>query len=301
MSVAVSHMSTDRSWRMPAVILVAAALASTAPLTVLLIGPLVLGVPHVVGDLRVLWLGRPGGFGGQAAWLTATALLAMTVLRGATMADGVPRLQYELLCGLAAVAVAAWAGATTPRRRAAMVLPLLVAAWSCWRFPRECVLALAHGHNAVALVLWIVWNRSRSESLGVAGTYVLSAAWVVFVSDASVVGAVLGGLDGTQMHRELAPSLSVDLADAVVRSFAFAQLVHYGIWSWNLPGGTRWELRSHLGKTALGACVFVALAVPLLGSIAPAETRQAYLQAVLAHGWLELAVAAYLLAKGARP
>lgn len=298
MSVAAAHASSDRSWQMPAVILVAAVLASTAPLAVLLIGPLVLGVPHIVGDLRVLWLGRPGGFGGKAAWLTAAGLLGMTLLRIATLADGVPRLPYELLCGMGAVAAAAWSGAHSLRRRLVCAAPILVAAWLCWRFPRESVVTLAHGHNAVALVLWIAWNPSRSESLRVAALYVLGAAWVVFASNTSLVGTELGGLEGARMLGELAPKLSGDFADAVVRSFAFAQLVHYGIWSWNLPGGARWDLRAHLGSTALWLCVVVALAVPMLGAVAPAETRQAYLQLVLAHGWLELAVAAFLLAKG---
>jgi hypothetical protein len=59
-------------------------------------------------------------------------------------------------------------------------------------------------------------------------------------------------------------------------------------------------VRAQLGGLGFGACVILILVVPLLGIFAPAETRSTYLQVALAHGWLELTVGAYLLAKGVR-
>ncbi len=300
MSSARVDVAPDRAWRMPIVILAAAGLASTAPLLVLLAGPILFGVPHVLGDVRVLWLARPGGFGGRAAWLAAAALLAMTCLRVTNLFDGAPRLQLELLCGIAAIAIAATSGARTMRRRVAWALSLALAAWVSWLHPRACILALAHGHNVIALVVWLAWRPLRAGSIRVVALYGLGAAFVALATTGSIRGESVGGLDGARILSELAPQLTGELADAVVRSFAFAQLVHYGIWAWDLPGGTRWDVRAQLGGLGFGACVILILVVPLLGIFAPAETRSTYLQVALAHGWLELTVGAYLLAKGVR-
>ena len=47
--------------------------------------------------------------------------------------------------------------------------------------------------------------------------------------------------------------------------------------------------------------VWTALALPLAGLLAPTVARASYLSMVLFHGWLELAVAAHLIALSRAP
>ena len=284
--------------RLPLVMLAAAALAGLAPLWALLVGPIVFGVPHVIGDVRSLWLRRPGGFGGPVATRVACALFAMTSLRAASMCGAAIPLEAELVCGVLAVALAALGGARDHRARIGWILGI-TALGSCAAFAaRETLLVLAHAHNLVALALWLAWTPRARQARGVALVYALGLLAVLWLSDASVQGRTIESFEGTRIAGELAPGLTPGLADALVRSFAFAQLVHYGIWSWQLPGQSRASLREDLGSVGLVACALLCIAVPACGLWAPVETRSTYLQLAIAHGWIELSVVAFLLARG---
>ncbi|MBM3987445.1 MAG: hypothetical protein FJ294_05765 [Planctomycetes bacterium] len=289
----------ERAWnaRLPLAIAVAALLAAVAPLGALLIGPIVFGVPHVIGDMRALWLRKPGGFGGATAACVALALLAMTLLRIVLLTGAPIPIEAELACGIAAVACAAIGGARGRRSRLYWALGVAVLGGLALLAARETLLLLAHAHNLVALLLWLAWSPSRGSRRGVLLFYIVGAACVAAASNASVGREALGAFDGARLVRELAPGLENPLGDALVRSFAFAQLVHYGIWSWQLPGGSRTTLRQDFGLRGLWLCALVCIAVPICGWFAPVETRSTYLQIAIAHGWIELSVIAYLLAR----
>src|SRR5689334_14076366 len=57
-----------------AVVVTAFATTMLAPLWMLALGPLVLGVPHVVADLRYVWV-RPGYAERRALWIAAVPAL----------------------------------------------------------------------------------------------------------------------------------------------------------------------------------------------------------------------------------
>lgn len=296
MNATVADRSLDL--RLPLAIAVATLIASVSPVWALLVGPILFGVPHVIGDVRVLLLSQPGGFEGRVAMRVGFALLAMTGLRVALLCGIRVPIEAEISCGVAAVGLAAWGGARDRRTRQAWALGVSFLGGCALLAARETLLVLAHAHNLVALLLWLAWSRDRSASRAVIVCYVLGALCVACVSSASVFGRELGAFEGSRLVRELAPGLDAPLGDALVRCFAFAQLVHYGIWSWQLPGGARTALRMELGALGLVVCVLACIAVPLCGVWAPVETRSTYLQLAIAHGWIELSVIAYLLARG---
>lgn len=284
--------------RLPLAIVGAAMLAAFVPLWALLVGPILFGVPHVIGDVRVLWLARPSGFGGRVALAVALALVSMTALRFATLCGLSLPIEAELACGLAAVAIAAIGGARNGTTRVAWAFGIGALGGLALASARESLLVLAHAHNLVAISLWCVWQRERRAAAVVALVYAVGAAVVVGMADSEASTDVIGSFEGARLARELAPGFSSSTADALLRSFAFAQLVHYGIWSWQLPGGAQRPLRDEIGKFGIALCTVACIAVPLCGLWAPVATRATYLQLAIAHGWIELAVLSYLLARG---
>lgn len=296
MSVTTSERALEQ--RLPLAIAGAALLAGTAPLWALLVGPLVFGVPHVIGDVRVLWLAKPGGFGGRIALGVAFALMLLTLLRVTTLCGWPIPIEAELACGLAAVSIAALGGARNGTSRLTWALGIAVVGGLAFGCAREFLVMLAHAHNLVAVALWCAWQRERRAAVIVALAYALGAALVVWMADSQASSGVIGSFEGARLARELAPGMESATADAVLRSFAFAQLVHYGIWSWQLPGSVRRPLQADLGKVGVVLCACACVAVPLWGYWAPDAARSTYLQLAIAHGWIEFAVLAYLLARG---
>lgn len=276
------------------VIALAAVLSLASPLALLLFGPILLGVPHVIGDVRTLLLQRPGELGGAGALACLAPLAAMTALRAAGLAGASLPSELELACGALAVLLAARAGARDPRTRRAWSIGCAALGLVAVGAPRATLLTLAHAHNLVALGLWVAWAPRGAGRRAVVVAYALALLVVVALPHAS--GEALGTFRWQSLARDLAPGLEAGLADAVVRSFAFAQLVHYGLWCWSLPRARRNGAGArHLGLATLA--ILACVAVPALGWLDPVETRSAYLSLAAAHGWLELAVIAYLLAR----
>ena len=93
-------------------------------------------------------------------------------------------------------------------------------------------------------------------------------------------------------------------------SFLFLQAVHYSVWlSWipqeDLPGeGTttfKMSARSFardLGRPAAVGVVLLALVVAAAGVVTPHHARHVYLSLATFHGYLELSMLAFLLARG---
>ena len=108
----------------------------------------------------------------------------------------------------------------------------------------------------------------------------------------------------------LAPGLDGAGALAITTSFAFLQSIHYAVWLIAIPaadrpgdGGRAWrtawrDLRRDLRRAGVWLVVGLALLVAVEGVVSMAPTRRLFLSLATFHGWLELAVLAYLLARG---
>jgi hypothetical protein len=267
-------------------------LAGLAPFWALLLSPLLLGVPHLLADVRYLVV-RPG--------LHRRGLLAVAIavpLAGAGLGGGI---QLGLLAPVAAALLSSGAW----RRRA----PLLLVALAAWALalsdPWRSTLVLAHAHNFVAVALWWRWApRGRLALLPVGLFFGLSAA------------IALGGLDGAPVVLDayanaLAP-IGAPWGARLVVLFAFAQAVHYGLWLRVIPEDDRarctprtfratWRtLQRELGGPLLFGMTALFFIIVGWACLDLTEARDGYLRLATFHGYLELAVVVLVVAEGRR-
>ena len=296
------------------------ALTSLSPMWLLLLAPLLLGVPHVAADLRYLVLRLPGGIERGPALAMGLPLAGLLALRAAAVAGAATLPLVEVALGLAAVAGGLLGRGARARRALAVVVLAALAAFAL-SGPGFTALALAHLHNLVALGFFVAWSRGRTRP----GTGALFLATFAALSGAIAVGALdstiaslaglaspVPGFDLDGMVRTLAPGMGPTMGARVVVLFAFAQAMHYSVWVHLLPASASLDGDRDAGANGLagwkhdfgawGWRILVAAAVllPLLGLVDAAGTRASYLSLVLFHGWLEIAVAAHLFVRGRR-
>ena len=289
-------------------IVVALGMSITVPLWMLALGPILLGVPHVLADLRYLWV-QPGFHRQRALWLSVVPLL---LVGGATA---------DVSWALGAALIALFVVDTSALRRvagAAVLLPLIALSvrWS-W----HATLIFAHAHNLIAVALWwAVWPRRQRWHwlvllLIVTGTTLIGCGAL----DSSIEGMrVLAGSElagrGIGYHaRSLAPWAGPVVGARVAVLFAFAQAVHYTIWLRLVPEEARSRpsprpfrssylaLRRELGVVVLALAAGGCLLFAIWAAMDLWAARDGYLRAAVVHGHLELAAAALLFARGARP
>lgn len=280
-------------------LVVTLALACVAPLWAFALGPIVLGVPHLVSDVRYLVV-RPR--------LHERRRLVLAVglpLVAATIAQS-PAL--GLAAGVGAILFATGDRAELSPRRIALLAALGCTIVLAALAPRTAAITLLHGHNGVAIVVFLVaFARSRR-----AGAFVAIAA-------AAATAALLGGLFDPLLgststsgpHTGLSFEGMLDLlapnvADPVMAMriatlFVFAQGFHYVIWLRVVPEEARERpgIRSFRSsivalerELGLGVVLVVALlSLALLGRAAASleAARALYLRASGFHGYLEIA------------
>jgi hypothetical protein len=273
-----------------------------APLWLLLLGPLLLGVPHLLSDVRYLVV-RPGLH--RDGWLMVglgAPLLAVTL--GANPAVGV------------LAAVPAVLSAPRSRRRAPALAVAGALAVAAWANADGFQLIFVHAHNLVALALWF-FLRSRPAShawvplAALAGSgLALAGALDPLVTRFGGWSAPATGLDFGELVVSHADGLEPTLAARAVLSFCFLQSVHYAVWLRLIPEDARprraprpfaasWRALVHdFGAPALAAVAALAVGLAAWGLLAPGPARDGYLRLATFHGYLELAVAARWLSQG---
>jgi hypothetical protein len=279
------------------------ALACAAPVELLLAGPLLLGVPHLVADARYLvakrGLHRRGAFWllvvapACASWVHPSAAIGLLALAGGALAA---RASWRLRLPVLAVALALAAAAA----RLGPVADVL----------------FAHAHNVVALALFVLWARGHARRAAVIVVlFVLGCVAILSgaFDGASFASFARGALEPESLVAAMGPVADPILGVRLVVLFAFAQSVHYAVWLRLVPEEDRERpglrplassvraLRADLGTPLLAA--FAALAVGFLcwGAVSAARARTGYLGLALSHGPLELGAAALLLLERAFP
>jgi hypothetical protein len=287
-----------------AIVAVLGALASTAlvPLWTLALGPIVLGVPHIVSDVRYLVV-RRGYHRRIEVWILAAAPLAVGAVTG--------RVTWGFLGAIGALAVAR----ATPRRRAIGLVVAVPLALFTWRFPGWSNLGFAHLHNFIGVALWWAWRprKTRLHWIPIALFAALSTALLLGAADPVLRWSASTGPAGATTLAShmaaLAPFAGPTLGARLVLLYAFAQSVHYGVWLRLVPEEDRPRpaprgfassyaaLRADFGVVPL--VVFGALAVALAAWATHdlAGARAGYLRFAVVHGQLELAAAALLWAE----
>jgi hypothetical protein len=297
------------------------ALAVAAPAFLIAVTPLLFGVPHVAADVRYLLVRR----GWTRAWLATCAAFALALIALRVAAESGTRLAPSLAIeqGIAAswVVVGAAAGLlAAPSRRGWVALAaaagLAVVAVSA---PRPFRMILLHGHNLLAVGIWLILFRRQGPgrrlmwvpaAAVLVGAVVLTSGrllgWTVAHGWLSVAGLhLLAAADW------LAPGLPDSIALGLTTAFAFLQAVHYLIWLVAIPaadrpgdGGRSWraawrDLVRDLRPGGVTVVAALTVAVAAAGLLAAAPTRRLFLSIASFHAWLELAVLAHALARGA--
>lgn len=299
---------TDRELRVAlafsAMIVTALIGTLVAPLWLLILGPLVWGVPHLVADLRYLVF-RPGHHRRPLLALAVGAPLLWVGLGG------------ELLWGFLGAGAAALLARARLRPRLLVLAALLACGALLTWLGRTGDVVFAHAHNFVAIALWWLW-RPRLGRLHWIPLALLAAACVLLLGDAALaavhatggLGWFGGGMSLDYQIWRLSPGLAPDLGLRLVLLFCFMQSLHYAIWLQLLPDedraratpstfrATHAELRRDLGRLGLWLAVALALALALWAAYDLMRASHGYFRLARFHGHLELAGAALLLLEG---
>lgn len=284
-------------------IALALALSVRFPLALLALGPLVLGVPHLLSDVRYLVV-RPGAHRRPLLFVFVWLPLAATWL--------FPRLEVGLLALVGAALVAR----TRPLSKGVGLVVASTIYAIAWFLPGSFSLAFAHAHNFVAAIVLLCFSRSIRRALvptlafALLSGLTLSGAfdpWLEFAA----ASALPGGADLPNAIRQYAPFCSSDaVATRVVVLFVFAQSVHYTIWLRLLPDEARSRkgltsftrsfltLQKDFGRLALSVFVLASLVFCIWGASSPEPARIGYLRFAGFHGYLELAFLALVLLEG---
>ena len=252
----VRALAARRSVRVPALLVVhalgALALSVLAPSFLLAVGPLAFGVPHLAADVRHLLVRRAW----SRWWLWASAAFALSLIALRALAEaGVGRVPLPFEHALAAAWVllgaaggAAARGDRPDRTTGARAWAVLAGAGALAAFavgaPRTFRMALLHGHNLVAIGIWLVVFRRQWRLTWLPVAIVLAGAAALASGVAVAITVRHGVLQVFGLHLcaaadWLAPGLPDGPALAITTSFAFLQSIHYAIWLIAIPAADR--------------------------------------------------------------
>ncbi|MCX6851268.1 MAG: hypothetical protein NTY98_20365 [Verrucomicrobia bacterium] len=270
-----------------------------SPFWLLALGPVILGVPHLVADVRYLVL-RPGLHRRLVLWLPVGIPLLLAGTSRFSMAGG--------LTACAAMALLA-RGAWSRKMIALISIAALMAV--VWVMGDVAALVFAHAHNFIAVMLWWCWRpRSGQKQQAVVPLLFLTASILL----------VMGWLEpwargfawqpaglGPSYHLSfLAPGIAEPWALRLVLLFAFAQSVHYGVWLRLIPEDDRPQetprtfrasaraLVADVGTPLMAIVILLSLGIALWAAFDLTAARENYLRMALFHGYLELIAATWL-------
>jgi hypothetical protein len=304
---------------------VALTLTILFPAAMLLFGPLLLGAPHVLSDLRFL-VARPLREGDRALrWQLGIVIVAVAVMvlgRTASLFGLRLPAAFDPVVGAVGVGLAALFGLLS---RGLTLRTIVMAALAAglfgvaWQAPRETQLAFAHGHNLVAIVAFVLLALKR-RWFTVTGTLIVGVtAGVALLGSGALDELMLAtgrwdepllGLSVASLSTVLAPEWPGMWPFRIVMIYAFAQAVHYVCWLRLTPTAlaprtapasfarSTHALRSDLGTAGLVIGLGLCVLVPALAVLDAEQTRNTYLTLAGFHGWLELAVFTLLLSRG---
>lgn len=280
-----------------AIIGAALSISMVAPLWLLALGPIALGVPHLLADVRYCVV-RPGWHRERRLWLTAGVPLV-------ALGFGAP-LEVGLI-GVAASALVL--GNLRDTRLRLVVAVALGLAAITHALDSTADLVFAHAHNFIAVAMWASWRRreSRVYQLVLASFVLASVALTLGLGDVAWTSRLAlnlpTGLDAHTHAESLAPELSQTWALRLVMLYAFAQAVHYGVWLRLVPeeDGPRASLRDEFGTPMLAVVALSCVGLAIWACVDLTEARTGYLRFARFHGMLELTAIALWISSRSRP
>jgi hypothetical protein len=299
-------------------IVVAFALTSWVPGVLFVLGPAILGVPHLASDMRYLVVRQ----GHPRSWLFIVAFgsVALIGLRlfELARARSAPFAPVEVALGgswiLAGALMGAWRARDAGRWwRGALAAVVIGAAtsWAVLHAPLARGL-LAFGHNLVAVAIWVVlFRRRKIEAIVPILLLSVGLGWLV-ASAARGSGAPAGPWLARLLEetRVAAPGLGERATVGLALGYVFLQAVHYSVWLTWIPqqavgrnatltfAMSARSLERDFGRAGIVAIIAMSVAVVACSLVSVHRTRGVYLSLAAFHADLELACLAFLALRG---
>ncbi len=308
---AVRPLILDRQLRVTVfgVAIVASTLAATsfAPLWVLALGPVLIGTPHLVGDIRYLVI-RPGLHRKLSFWAAIGVPLAVAyVFPG-------PRLGMLAVAGGLAISRA-------PMGRRLLGLGVWAGAYALLlKLGRVGNLSVLHLHNLLTLGIWWMWRPRNWKKEGWvliafvgASALILSGATLPLVRWADGLRGPMRTPSFDGLAKTLLPFPIPDFGVRLLIWYGFAQAVHYSTWIRLVPEDDRaratprtfaasWRaLREDFTSWGLAVAVMAALGVAVWAAFDLRAAHHGYTRAATFHFDLEFAILALCWAERHRP
>lgn len=275
------------------------------PMALLALGPIALGVPHLLADVRYL-VAQPGLHRRAAFWVLVVGPLGIVYSR--------PEVWVGLLCAMGAALVAR----TTVARKALAIALLGALALYAHEHRGVAEIWMAHAHNLIALAMWTMFFRAKERARG-AGAHRHIVVALLFAALGALLFALpsreitpFAGLTLDVQMRSLSPFTDPELSTRFVLFFAFAQSVHYAVWLRAVPdearpregirsfASTARALRADVGPWVLAAFALLTIGIAAWALRDLVAARTGYLRLAISHGYLEIAVAALFVLERAR-
>ena len=265
------------------------------PLWQLLLGPILLGVPHVIGDVRYLVL--PNKLHQQIwFWLFIGIPFFLYLMTGMTIFATIPIL-------LAAI--------QTKREKWDAYIVIFVAilffiSSILWEY--HILFLLLHLHNLIGIAIWWFWSKRiySWEYIPLFLCFIGSVLILAFSeSNLFAIQYHPPGLDIVYFKASLAELVSANQQQAVVCLFAFLQSIHYLVWIRLIPEEARKQktprgfrksylaLKADFGTKSLLGTGIVMLFFIGYAFFEPERARHEYLTLISFHVFLEIAMLFY--------
>jgi len=287
-----------------AVILTGLVGSLVAPFWLLLLAPVLWGVPHVVADIRYLVV-RSGYHKRRGVGLLGGATLLWMGLGG-------PLVQ-GLLC-TALIALLARAGIV---RRVLVAGTIVLFAALLSELGRYGNIAFAHLHNFMPVLLWWIWRRRAGKLHWIPIVLLIAATCFLLHPVAVDVAQALGGLAwfSAEMGPEaqlwrLAAGIDPEWGLRLVLLFCFSQTIHYALWLHLVPDEDRSRatpltfrasvesLRIDLGDVGLAVAAALSLGITAWAVVDLVQANEGYFRMAQFHAHLEVMAIALLLLEG---
>ena len=264
------------------------------PLWQLVLGPIIFGIPHFIGDLRYLILRERLE---RKTWFLGLVCLPFTLFLWS----------YEPSFAMLGVVFAAFFSKRSLWQKVSVLLLSVVGLFFSWVDSRTFLFVFLHLHNVVGIAIWWFWRRDRSiwEGVPLLLCFLGSAYLLTQAPLQSAAEFYPAQMDASYFEVNIADFASGEFRFRWISLYAFLQSAHYVVWVRLIPEEARRQytprsfaksliaLRDDFGflsfwGTSVGIIILLGWAI-----FDAEQARSGYLRLIAFHGFLELAVLVY--------